>query len=33
MDIAGIDSVVDVSPGGQVQQVMVRDPANLQRVK
>lgn len=33
MDIAGIDSVVDVSPGGQVQQIMVRDPANLQRVK
>lgn len=33
MDIAGIDSVVDVSPGGQVQQVMVRNPENLQRVK
>ena len=31
MDIAGIDSVVDVSPKGQVQQVMVRDPANLRR--
>lgn len=32
MDIAGIDSVVDVSPRG-VGQIMVRDPANLQRVK
>ena len=32
MDIAGIDSVVDASRRG-VAQVMVRDPANLQRVK
>lgn len=31
MDIAGIDSVVDVTPRG-VAQVMVRDPANLRRV-
>lgn len=30
MDIAGIDSVVDVTPRG-VAQVMVRDPANLRR--
>jgi len=32
MDIAGIDSVVDASRRG-VAQVMVRDPANLQRVE
>jgi len=32
MDIAGIDSVVDVTPRG-VAQVMVRDPTNLQRVE
>ncbi len=32
MDIAGIDSVVDLIPGKGVSQVMVRDPANLQRV-
>ena len=32
MDIAGIDSVVDVTPR-KVAQVMVRDPANLRRVE
>lgn len=32
MDIAGIDSVVDVTPRG-IAQVMVRNPANLQRVE
>lgn len=32
MDIAGIDSVIDASRKG-VAQVMVRDPANLQRVE
>lgn len=31
MDIAGIDSVVDITPRG-VAQVMVRDPVNLRRV-
>lgn len=33
MDIAGIDSVADVVPGKGVHQMMVRDPANLTRVK
>lgn len=32
MDIAGIDSVVDIAPNGSVHQVMVRNPANLKRV-
>jgi hypothetical protein len=32
MDIAGIDSVVDLVPGKGIHQVMVRDPANLKRV-
>ena len=33
MNIAGIDSVVDVTPENGIHQVMVRDTANLQRVK